>query len=303
MTASSAGRTICDRIDAAYAEIAKAAFSKSGRVQGSASYAYIPIGQMLEIVRQAHARAGVKVIYGRPEYDSDMGEGRRELHVKRTNPVTGGAYETAEYYAVGHMAVRILGAGPDDCIETEVGFEVRDNSDKLTNKIYTNVERNLYRTLYAIDEGGPDPEAENVVNVVPEPQAVAAKPRPAPKTAKTAPQQGAVDLFADVCEARRKRLGAVAHVRITGQPYPDGSTRSMGPSLTGREPEEDGIVHLRDVRAVEEQEILMCYRSSDGGVVRPMIEAHGSDVRKWSADQIAEAVAAMAAAGLIAGGA
>lgn len=297
-----AARTVYDRIDAAYGEIAKAVFAKSGRVKGTAEYAYIPIGQMLEIVRQAHAHAGVKVIYGRPEYDADMSEGRQERRVKRTNPY-GKDYETVEYTAVGHMAVRILGSGPDDCIETEIGFEVRDNSDKLTNKIYTNVERNLYRTLYAIDEGGPDPEAENVVNVIPEPQAVAAKPRPAPKTAKTAPQQGAVDLFADAREARRKRLGAVAHVRITGQPYPDGSTRSMGPSLTGREPEEDGIVHLRDVRAVEEQEILMCYRSSDGGVVRPMIEAHGSDVRKWSADQIAEAVAAMAAAGLIAGGA
>ena len=156
------GRTIYDRIDQAYAEIAKAVFAKSGRVQGSASYAYIPIGQMLEIVRQAHARAGVKVLLGRPEYDPDMGEGRREMRMQRTNPVTGKPYETIEYYAVGHMAVRILGAGPDDCIETEVGFEARDNSDKLTNKIYTNVERNLYRTLYAIDEGGPDPEAENI---------------------------------------------------------------------------------------------------------------------------------------------
>ena len=292
-----AARTVCDRIDAAYAEIAKAVFAKSGRVQGSASYAYIPIGQMLEIVRQAHARAGVKVLLGRPEYDPDMGEGRREMRMQRTNPVTGKPYETIEYYAVGHMAVRILGAGPEDCVETEIGFEARDNSDKLTNKIYTNVERNLYRTLYAIDEGGPDPEAENLANVIPEEPAAKA---PAKKPAKiaSAPAETA-DIFADVRRARRPT--AVAHVRIDGQPYPEGSTRTMGPSLTGREPEEAGAVHLRDARAVREQEILMCYRSSDGIAVRPMVEAHGSDVRHWSDAQISEAIDAMAAAGLIKG--
>lgn len=290
-----AARTVYDRIDAAYAEIARAAFTKSGRVRGSAEYAYIPIGQMLDIVRQAHAHAGVKVVYGRPEYDADMSEGRQERRVKRTNPY-GKDYETVEYTAVGHMAVRILGSGPDDCIETEIGFEVRDNSDKLTNKIYTNVERNLYRTLYAIDEGGPDPESENVVNVVPEEPAAKAPARKPAKIA-SAPAETA-DIFADV---RRRRPTAVAHVRIDGQPYPEGSTRTMGPSLTGREPEEDGAVHLRDARAVKEQEILMCYRSSDGIAVRPMVEAHGSDVRHWSDAQISEAIDAMAAAGLIKG--
>lgn len=281
------GRTIYDRIDQAYAEIAKAVFAKSGRVQGSASYAYIPIGQMLEIVRQAHARAGVKVLLGRPEYDPDMGEGRREMRMQRTNPVTGKPYETIEYYAVGHMAVRILGAGPDDCIETEVGFEARDNSDKLTNKIYTNVERNLYRTLYAIDEGGPDPEAENIPNAV-----ASASPAKASSKPPAAPQ---TDILAGV--RRTERPIAVAHVRADGEPYPEGSTRTMGPSLTGREPEEDGRVHLRDVRAVHEQEILMCYRSSAGGAVRRMVEEHGSDVRTWTDAQIAEAVAAMSSAG------
>lgn len=293
-----AARTVCDRIDAAYAEIARAAFTKSGRVRGSAEYAYIPIGQMLDIVRQAHARAGVKVLLGRPEYDPDMGEGRQERRVKRTNPY-GKDYETVEYTAVGHMAVRILGAGPEDCVETEIGFEVRDNSDKLTNKIYTNVERNLYRTLYAIDEGGPDPEAENFANVIPEePVAKAPAKKPAKTSDRPAPAETA-DIFADVRRARRPT--AVAHVRIDGQPYPEGSTRTMGPSLTGREPEEDGAVHLRDARAVREQEILMCYRSSDGIAVRPMVEAHGSDVRHWSDAQISEAIDAMAAAGLIRG--
>lgn len=152
--------TIYDRIDAAYKDIAAEKYAKTGKVSaGNTSYNFIPIGQMLAVVRKAHAAHGIKVLFGAPEYDHDRHESRREI--TSTNRY---GDSTTWYVAVGHMSVRIIGGSEDDVIETSVGFEAKDNSDKLTNKVYTNAERTLYRTLYAIDEGSPDPEAENVPN-------------------------------------------------------------------------------------------------------------------------------------------
>lgn len=158
---------IHDRIDAAYKIVASKAFAKSGTVQGSARYNFIPITQILDVVREAHAACGVKVLFGTPQYTAEAGERRWTEVRKSRNPVTGETYETRWQCANGHMDVQIIGGGPDDVIETTIGFEAQDNSDKLTNKIYTNAERCLYRTLYAIDEGeGSDPEALNIEAVV-----------------------------------------------------------------------------------------------------------------------------------------
>ena len=158
---------VCDRIDTAMKILAAKGFSKDGQVQGSARYKFIPIAQILDAVREAHAAAGVKVIFGRPEYDTEQGEKRWTEGRKAPNPATGEEYDVKWYFANGHVDVRIIGATPDDCIETVIAFEASDNSDKLTNKIYTNAERALYRTMYAIDESdGSDPEALNYENVV-----------------------------------------------------------------------------------------------------------------------------------------
>lgn len=151
--------SIYERIDAAYAEISQGGFSKDGtvKVSGSNGYRFISIGQILEPVRKAHGRWGVKVLFGRPEYDTANGEKRYAQSRKSQYG------ETTWQIAVGHIHVRIIGRDEEDCIELDVPFEAQDNSDKLTNKILTNAERCLYRTLYAIDEGdASDPEAVNV---------------------------------------------------------------------------------------------------------------------------------------------
>lgn len=139
--------SIYARIDAAFKEIAQHDFRKDGRVQGSQGYKFIPINQILNVVRTAHANHGVKVIFGRPEYSPEQFE-KRYTYKK----VSRDGYETTWTAANGHIDVRIVGAGPDDMIEMTVPFEAQDNADKLTNKILTNAERCLYRTLYAIDE-------------------------------------------------------------------------------------------------------------------------------------------------------
>lgn len=147
--------SIYERIDAAYAEISQTSFTKDGtvRVSGSAGYKFISIGQILEPVRKAHGRWGVKVFFGTPEYCTEKGEKR--FAIQRG----GGTWQVAN----GHIKVRIIGRDEEDCIDMTVPFEAQDNSDKLTNKILTNAERCLYRTLYAIDEGdASDPEAVNV---------------------------------------------------------------------------------------------------------------------------------------------
>lgn len=144
------------RINKAREIIAETDFQKSGTVKGGQSYNFIPIGQILQAVRKAHAIAGVTVTFGSPEYDQEQFEKRYSYQKK-------GQYgETTWFAANGHIHAIIYGSSTDDRIEMDVPFECQDNSDKLTNKIITNAERCLYRVLYAIDEGdATDPEAYN----------------------------------------------------------------------------------------------------------------------------------------------
>lgn len=144
------------RINKAREVIAETDFQKSGQVKGGQSYSFIPIGQILQAVRKAHAIAGVTVTFGTPEYDTEQFEKRYSYQKK-------GQYgETTWFAAVGHIHAVIYGSSVEDRIEMDIPFEAQDNSDKLTNKIITNAERCLYRVLYAIDEGdATDPEAYN----------------------------------------------------------------------------------------------------------------------------------------------
>ena len=176
------------RIAAAYQDIAAETFEKTGTVAGSGGgYKFIPIGQILNIVRRAHGKHGVIVVFGKPEYDADQGEGRTKLD-KTTKNSYGETRTTTWHYAIGHIDVKIFGGSDDDYIETSVPFEVQDNSDKLTNKIITNAERCLYRTLYAIDEGGEDPESVNETNEIVSEKKVAAPPTIQKKVACNVPE-------------------------------------------------------------------------------------------------------------------
>ena len=153
--------TVHERIAEAMKVIADFDFSKSGKVTGGASYNFIPIGQILQAVRKAHAKAGLFLTTGQLEYDKDNGEGifTQDRWTK----------------ARGHCEVSINGADGDS-VTFVVPFNVQDNSDKLDNKIVTNIERQAYRLLYAIDEGdATDPETEWHEDVVP-------IQKPAPKT-------------------------------------------------------------------------------------------------------------------------
>lgn len=145
---------VIERINNARRIIAAQGFAKSGQVKGGQSYNFIPISQILDAVRKAHAEAGVTVMFGAPEYDTEQNE-KRYTYTKK------GQYGDTQWtVANGHIHATIFGGSVEDCIETDVPFEAQDNSDKLTNKIVTNAERCLYRVLYAIDEGdATDPEA------------------------------------------------------------------------------------------------------------------------------------------------
>ncbi len=155
-------RNVIQRINDARKIIATVDFIKSGQVEGGQKYKFIPIGQILNAIRKAHAEAGVTVVFGTPEYDVTKNE-RRWTYEK-----TSQYGKTQWHAAIGHIHVTIYGSSAEDAIETDVPFEAQDNSDKLTNKIITNAERCLYRVLYAIDEGdGSDPEAINVPMIDP----------------------------------------------------------------------------------------------------------------------------------------
>ena len=138
--------TVHERIATAMQVIAETDFSKSGKVTGGATYNFIPIGQILQAVRKAHAKAGLFLTIGQLEYDNSNGEGI----------FTSDRWTKAR----GHCEVTLNGAD-GDCVSFVVPFNVQDNSDKLDNKIVTNIERQAYRVLYAIDEGdATDPESE-----------------------------------------------------------------------------------------------------------------------------------------------
>lgn len=138
--------TVHERIANAMQVIAETDFAKSGIVKGGATYSFIPIGQILQAIRKAHAKAGLFLTIGQLEYDQSNGEGI----FKDSNWTK----------ARGHCEVSINGAD-GDCVSFVVPFNVQDNSDKLDNKIVTNIERQAYRVLYAIDEGdATDPESE-----------------------------------------------------------------------------------------------------------------------------------------------
>lgn len=140
--------TVHERIATAMQVIAEFDFNKSGQVTGGASYNFIPIGQILQAIRKAHAKAGLFLTIGQLEYDKDNEEGIFD-RVINSKP-----YKQAR----GHSEVSINGAD-GDCVSFVVPFNVLDNSDKLDNKIVTNIERQAYRVLYAIDEGdASDPE-------------------------------------------------------------------------------------------------------------------------------------------------
>ena len=138
--------TVHERIATAMQVIAEFDFNKSGKVTGGATYSFIPIGQILAAIRRAHAKAGLFLTIGQLEYDKDNSEGifTQDRWTK----------------ARGHCEVSINGADGDS-VSFVVPFNVQDNSDKLDNKIVTNIERQAYRVLYAIDEGdATDPETE-----------------------------------------------------------------------------------------------------------------------------------------------
>ena len=138
--------TVHERIAKAIEVIASTDFSKSGKVTGGATYNFIPIGQILQAVRKAHATAGLFLTMGQLEYDDQHGEGI----------FTSDRWTKAR----GHCEVTINGADGDS-VSFVVPFNVQDNSDKLDNKILTNIERQAYRLIYAIDEGdATDPETE-----------------------------------------------------------------------------------------------------------------------------------------------
>ncbi|MBE6524446.1 MAG: hypothetical protein E7Z65_06215 [Thermoplasmata archaeon] len=151
-----ASDNVIERINTARRIIAETDFTKSGTVTGGQKYNFIPIAQILDAVRKAHASAGVTVTFGIPEYDTGQFEKRYSYQKKSQYG------ETTWFAANGHIHATIYGSSVNDRIEMDVPFEAQDNSDKLTNKIITNAERCLYRVLYAIDEGdATDPEAFN----------------------------------------------------------------------------------------------------------------------------------------------
>lgn len=159
--------TVYQAIGNAYKTIAATDFAKSGTVgTGRNSYKFVPIGQILGAVRKANSEQGIVVVFGRPEYDPQQCE-KRYSYERQTE-----YGKTTWHAANGHIDVRIFGPA-GDCIEMTVPCEAQDNSDKLTNKLITNAERTLYRTLYAIDEDdAEDPETicdENTTELTPKP--------------------------------------------------------------------------------------------------------------------------------------
>lgn len=220
---------IFSRLQKAYRIVASASFVKDGEVKGAASYRFISIGQILAVVRKAQAEAGITVVFGTPEYDHDQHEKRWEYTKEGTDRYTGNKFKTTWYAAVGHIPVTLFGGSKDDRIDMVIPFEAQDNSDKLTNKIVTNAERTLYRTLYSIDEGSEDPEAVNVP-MMPEVSedpffgkiAPAAKTKTNPDNAVALdrPRETKIDTINKALLDDERRSSVFAHIKKNGSSIP-----------------------------------------------------------------------------------
>ena len=163
--------TIYQRIDRAMADLMDAEFTKSKMVwtrkPGTNSlkdpgegYPILQIGDILAEVRRVHGRWGIKPIFGRIVIDD-----------KTVNTTQSGK---ADVHAIGHIDYRLIGRDAEDCIEGTLAVEAQDRADKLINKLLTNAERSLYRSLYSID--GDDAQDPEEVNRPTEPQPRKADP-------------------------------------------------------------------------------------------------------------------------------
>lgn len=204
--------SVYECIAIAQAEIAKSSFAKNGTVEGGSKYNYLKISDMLDPIRHAHGKAGVIPVFSRPEYDTENGE-KRWSYEKTSRD----GYKTTWQAAVAHVNVTIYGTDGSH-IDTTVPCEAQDNSDKLTNKLMTNAERTLYRTLYAIDEGlGEDPEEINETTETRDPDYKEAaqadpffgKPCTPAKAEKTAPVKTDADIEGEKAAERARARVAV----------------------------------------------------------------------------------------------
>lgn len=164
--------TIYERIDKAYQEIAQATFKKdkwvgkwivtrdenNKRVRqpdlDHDGYFVISITQILDVVQKAHAHNGIKCIFEGPYYNAENNEKRITVPWRDGKRVIANA----------HYDVRIYGESDEDVIYMKVQCEAWDTeaNDKLGNKLLTNAQRSLYRSLYAIDgDDTQDPEEQN----------------------------------------------------------------------------------------------------------------------------------------------
>ena len=168
--------TIYERIDAAFMELAQTDFKKDKWVgkyvytrdaNGKKiktpdltqdGYYVMEISQILSTVQRVHAACGIKCIFEGPYFDASNGEKRITIDYQTSRG------DSKRVIANGHYHVRIIGEGPDDMIEMDVQCEAWDTpgNDKLGNKLLTNAQRCLYRSLYAIDgDDSQDPEEVN----------------------------------------------------------------------------------------------------------------------------------------------
>ena len=151
------------RLAAAYADLAKVRWAKSGTVNAGSkagSYSFIPITSILSEVRRVRAKYGILVIFSSVRYDPAQCE-KRYTYTTRSSY---DGHETSWIAANGHYDVELINADdPEDTMSLTVSCEAKDNSDKLDNKLLTNAMRSLYRQLFDIDEGSEsDPESVNI---------------------------------------------------------------------------------------------------------------------------------------------
>lgn len=200
------------RLAAAYADLAKIKWEKSGSVKaGDSRYGFIPISSILEEVRRVKAKHGIIVIFSSVRYAVDQGE-------KRVTQVLHGQYsDTAWQMANGHYDVVIVNADdPEDTMSLTVSCEARDNSDKLDNKLLTNAMRSLYRSLFDIDEGSEDPESVNI------PMSDEVKPTPRADPFFSAKRPARTPAGTDIAvEERRERILKWSHLPTMTQIWAD----------------------------------------------------------------------------------
>ena len=119
---------------------------------GELKYAYLPIEQIKPIVEDAYNAAGIVMDIISLDLTEVM-----PPDIRTSTGYDGNPSKSTWLHMRGTLTIKLVNMDePSDCVTVEVIGEAKDNSDKVTSKVYTSAIKNFYKAEFNISEGPKD---------------------------------------------------------------------------------------------------------------------------------------------------